>query len=121
MDNYVVLGFTLVNPADASALGDNDFYQNVPCDMTIIYVCAASDTDDADLTVDINDDGTGAIEAISCADKEDPGEWKSTHVGGTNDPVRVAAGSELSFDVNDADAATTIHLTIWALASEVWA
>jgi hypothetical protein len=117
----VVLNFTMVNPAEGGALGALDFYQNVPCDLTIVYVCAAADTDDTGLTVDINDDGSGVITGIDAADKEDPGEWKSTHVGGTNDPVVVAAGSELSFDANNAANATTVHISIWALISEVWA
>lgn len=120
-EQLVVLSFTLVNPADAAALGDADFYHNVPCDFTIVYVCASSDTDDTGLDVDINDDATGIIEAIDAADKEDPGEWISTHFGGSETPVRVAAGSELSFDVNDAEAASTVHLQIWGLTSAVYA
>lgn len=118
-ERLIVLSHKLVNPDDGAALGDADFYVNVPSNMTIVYVCANSDTDDADLTVDINDDGAGIIEAVSIADKEDPGEWTSTHFGGTETPVDVAAGSELSFDVNDAEAATTVSIWIWALQSEV--
>jgi hypothetical protein len=120
-EDLIVLSFTMVNPDDAAALGDLDFYQNVPCDITIVYVCCASDTDDADLSIDINDDGAAGIAAISCPVKADPGEWISTHFGGSETPVYVAAGSELSFDANDAAAATTVHITVWALTSGVWA
>jgi len=119
-ENLVVLSFTMVDPNDAAALGDADFYQNVPCDITIVYVCAASDTDDGSLTIDINDDGTGVITAIDASDKEDPGEWISTAMGGTQTPVYVAAGSELSFDANSATAETTVHIQIWALTSGVY-
>ena len=118
MKERLVLSYhKLANPDDAAALGDNDFYVVVPCDLTIVYVCVSPDTDDADLTVDINDDGTGAIEAISAAVKATPGSWTSTYFGGAETPVRVAADSELSFDVNTADAATTVGVWIWALTS----
>jgi hypothetical protein len=120
-ERLVVLSGTLVNPTEGGAVGALDFYQNVPCDVIIVYVCASSDTDDPGLTFDINDDGSGAITGIDCADKEDPGEWISTHCGGTNTPVRVAAGSELSFDANNAANATTVHYSIWCLTSDVWA
>ena len=120
-EQLVVLSFTMVNPNDAAALGDADFYHNVPCDFTIVYVCASSDTDDAGLTIDINDDASAAISAIDAADKENPGEWISTHFGRSETPVRVAAGSELSFDANAAAAASTVHLQIWGLTSAVYA
>jgi hypothetical protein len=120
-EQLVVLSFTLVNPNNAAGLGDNDFYHNVPCDCMIVYVCASSDTDDTSQTVDINDDGTGIIETIDSDTKADPGEWISTHCGGTETPVRVAVGSELSFDVNSGANDTTVHLVIWLLTSAVWA
>lgn len=119
-ETLVSIPFKLVNPDDSAALGDNDYYLNVPCDVTVVYVCAGADTDDADLTLDINDDGTGVITAIDCADKEDPGEWVSTHFGGTNDPVVIAADSEISFDANDAAAATTIGGYMLVLISDVY-
>jgi hypothetical protein len=110
-----------VYPGAAAALSTLFAYINVPFDCTIVYVCAAASADDASLTLDINDDGTGIIEGIDCAAKEDPGEWKSTHVGGSETPVRVAAGSELSFDANSAANATTINGYILVLTSDVYA
>jgi len=110
----------MVNPADASALGDDDYFINIPFDCEIVYVSAGADTDDPDLTLDINDDATGVIEGIDCADKEDPGEWISTHFGGAETPVHVDAGSELSFDANDAAAETTIHGYMLVLTSGVY-
>ena len=53
------------------------------------------------MTLDINDDGTGVIEGIDVSDADVPGEWESTHVGGSSTPVVIAAGSKISFDVND--------------------
>jgi len=89
-------------------------YINVPFQMTIVAVTASPSANDADLTIDINDDGTGIIEAVSCAVKATPGSWKSTHVtGGTETPVTVAAGSVLSFDANSAAADTVVTIVIW--------
>ena len=121
-ERLVTIPFKLVNPAEGSALGALDYYLNVPFDGYIVYVCAGADTDDADLTLDINiSSGGDDIEAIDCADKEDPGEWISTHFGGDEDPVEVDAGAELSFDVNDAANATTLGGYILILSSDVYA
>jgi len=114
-ENLVVMSVKAVNPVEGGALAALDQYMNVPCGCTIVYVCASADTDDAGLTVDINDDGTAIISGIDAADKEDPGEWKSTHFGGDETPVEVAAGSELSFDFNAAANATTVEVQVWAL------
>ncbi len=89
-----------------------------PKGITIVYVTASVSVDDADTTVDINDDGTGVITAIACPTKATPGTWKSTHVGGTNAPVVVAADSVISLDANDAAANTRIMVQIWALTGE---
>ncbi len=102
-------------------LGANYHYFYAPCDLTIVYVCADPSADDAGLTLDINDDGTGVIAALSCADANVPGTWKSKHMGGTNDPVTIAAGSLVSLDANAAAADTKLAVQIWALTDEVWA
>lgn len=99
-------------------LGETFRYFTVPCDMTIIYVCASPSVADAALTLDINDDGTGVITALACGVVAVPGTWKSTHMGGTNTPVQVAAGSVLSFDANAATASTRIAIQIVALVGE---
>lgn len=110
----------LVNPNDAAALSTNDYYLNVPCDVMVVYVCVGSDTDDPGLTFDINVDGVSTIAAIDCDTKADPGEWISTHFGGAQTPVRIPAGSEISFDANNAAAETTIHGYMLVLASDVY-
>jgi hypothetical protein len=102
-------------------LGANFHYFTTPCDLTVIFVCATPSVDDAGLTLDINDDGTGVIAALSCADADAPGTWKSKHMGGTNDPVTIAAGSKVSLDANNAAADTVLHVQIWALTGEVFA
>lgn len=101
-------------------LGANYRYLTTPCDLTVVFASVSPSVDDADCSVDINDDGTGVITAIDCSDQNVPGTWKSTHMGGTNAPVTIAAGSLLSFDANSAAANTRIMVSIWALTGEEW-
>ena len=101
-------------------LGDNYRYFYAPCDLTVIYVTASPSVDDASLTIDINDDGTGVITAVDASDLDVPGTWKSTHMGGAETPVVIAAGSKVSLDANDAAANTRVMLQIWALTGEVF-
>ncbi len=96
-------------------LGANYRYITTPVDLTIVAVSASPSVDDADLTIDINDDGTAAISAVSAADKDVPGTWLTPQTGGTNTPVFVAGGSKLSLDANDAAANTVVTVHIWAL------
>ena len=98
-------------------LGANYQYFYAPCNMTILYVTAAPSVDDADATIDINDDGSGVITAVDASDLDVPGTWKSKPMGGTNDPVVIAAGSKVSLDANSTAANTRIMVQIWFLAS----
>lgn len=91
-------------------------YITTPCQLTIVGVVASSNVDDANTTVDINVVGGAAIiEGIAVTAKATPGTWLSTHLGGANAPVAVAADSILSLDANNADANTAITVQIWAL------
>jgi hypothetical protein len=101
-----------------TTLGAAFYFTKIPTDITIVGVSCAPSADDAGLTIDINDDGTGVITAIDCSDQDAPGEWKSTHFGGTNTPVSIAAGSEISLDANNAAANTRVWVNIWALVGE---
>lgn len=96
-------------------LGANYQYFYAPFDMTVVYMEAGASADDAGLTVDLNDDGSAAIAALACATAATPGRWQSTHVGGSQTPVFIAAGSLCSLDANSAAADTDIAVTIWAL------
>jgi len=107
MERVVCISLT-VKPTDAGTLGNTYAYFTVPCDLMIIGLSASPHTDDPGLTVDINDDGSGAITALACATAATPGTWVSTHLGGTNAPVRVAADSVVSLDANNAAANTVI-------------
>ena len=83
--------------------------------FTIVGVTASPSADDTGLTLDINDDGSAAIAAIACAVKATPGTWKSTHFGGAQTPVSVAAGSIITFDANAAAADTRLGVVITCL------
>jgi len=89
------------------------FTTDVP--LTIIGVTVSPSVDDAGLTIDINDDGTGVITAIDASDLDVPGTWKSTHLGGAQTPISIAAGSVISFDANSAAANTRVGIIIYAL------
>ena len=93
-------------------------YITIPMSITIVAVAASPNVDDAGLTIDINDDGAEAIAAVVCDTKATPGTWLSTHLGGANAPVRVAADSVLSLDANSAAANTMVTVHIWALVGE---
>lgn len=118
-ERLTMISFTLVDPADAGSISTLHYYFDAICDMTIVAVSAAPEKDDAGATIDIDDDGTNVISAIDASDANVPGTWKSTALGGgTNAPVHIAAGSKVSFDANNAAAATAFHVVVWALLGE---
>jgi len=119
-DRLVVIDLPVVFPGASSALGANYAYFYAPCDLTVVYVTAAPSVDDTGLTLAINDDGSAIFTAMACADKDVPGTWKTTHMGGSNDPVTIAAGSKVSFTAANAANATMIVGQIWCLTGEEW-
>jgi len=118
-ERLIVIDRTLTDPNDAAALTTGDGYFTVPVNLTVVYACAAPRDNDTGLTVDIQDDGTDIITALSCADADVPGTWISTHLGGAETPVAVVAGSKISFDCNLAAIANAAYVQIWALVGEV--
>jgi hypothetical protein len=89
--------------------------------LTIVglSLCAASFTGSPTaFTVDLNDDGVAAITALAANTAGTAGEWKSTAVGGANEPLAVAAGSVVSVDINFSGGTTPtadFTLAIWYL------
>lgn len=116
MGDMIVISF-VEGEVDVT-LGDNFRYFTTDVPLTIVGVSCSPSADDADLTIDINDDGSAAIAAIACATKATPGTWKSTHLGGSQTPVAIAAGSKISFDANTAAASTRVMVVIFALVGE---
>ena len=118
-ERLIAIPLPAVYPGSAAALGDAYAALTAIYDMHIVAVVAAPSADDTGLTLDINNDGGPDITALACATKATPGTWKATHVGGTNEPVYVPAGSILTFDANSAANATIIVGYILALVGEV--
>jgi len=119
-ERLVPLSVTLVNPTEGAALGNLECYIPVPVNCTLVHVTASPRADDTGLTLDVHDDGTAIVSALSCADADVPGEWSSVHTGGTNSPVRIAAGSEISFDLNAAANANVVQVVLWVLVGDVF-
>lgn len=113
------LTFNITDPDETAASGALAVHFYVPFNMTIVGVSAAPLEDDTGADIDINDDGTAIISAVDASDKDVPGTWLSTHLGGSNSPVHVAAGSELTIDVNDAAAANRFDVVIYYLAGSL--
>ena len=94
-----VLNFHVSPLADADSVIDFEALE----DMTIVGVslCATVFTGTpTGFTVDIQDDGTDVIAAITANTALTPGTWKAVHMGGTNTAVHIAAGSEVEVDLN---------------------
>jgi len=121
-ERLVSLPIKLVDPTEGNNIGALEYYIQVPFDCYIVYVSAGADNDDTGLTLDINiESGGDDITGIDCSDADDPGEWISTHFGGSNDPEKVDADSEISFDANAAENAQTISGYMLVLTSDVYA
>jgi hypothetical protein len=118
-ERLVTLSVTLVNPTEGAGLGDLECYIPIPFNCTLVHVTASAREDDSGFTLDVHDDGSAIVTALSAADADVPGEWASTHTGGSNTPVRIAAGSEISFDANGAANANVMQVVLWLLTGEV--
>jgi len=71
--------------------------------MTVVgmSLCAAAFSGTpTGFNVDLNDDGAAAIAALAANTAGTPGEWRSTATGGSNEPVQIARGSNVTVDVN---------------------
>jgi hypothetical protein len=120
-ERLVAINLPAVYPGASAALGADYAVFTAPCDLVLVYVTAAPSVNDAGLTLDIEDDGTAIVDDLACATAATPGTWKSTHVGGTNTPVRIAAGSKISLTAANAANGTSIVGQMWCLTGEVFA
>lgn len=119
-ERIVTYNLNLTDPDETAALGDSAAMVMVPFNATLIYASVSPFEDDAGATIDIQDDGTDIVTAIDASDHDVPGEWQSTHVGGTNAPLAIAAGSEIEIDINNAAAANRFDITLLFLTGEAW-
>ena len=120
MANEVMRTLTFQVPALADA--DSVVGFEALEDMTIVGVSLNATVftgSPTGFTIDIQDDGTDAIAAITANTALTPGTWQSVHMGGTNAPVHIAAGSEVEIDLNltgGSSPTATFTVVIWYLA-----
>ncbi len=119
-ERLVAYTFNLFDPDNTAGLGDLCAYFMVPFGATLIYASGSPMTDDAGTTLDVHDDGAAIISALACAVKATPGEWISTHAGGTQTPVAIAAGSEITMDLNSIEVAVRFDVQLLFLTGESW-
>jgi hypothetical protein len=94
-----VLSFTIEGQDDADGVIEFEALEA----MTIVGVslCAEAFTGTpTGFNVDVQDDGSDVITAVAANTAGTPGTWKTAHMGGTETPVHVAAGSSVEVDVN---------------------
>lgn len=112
--------FNLADPVEGNALGALESYFRLPFGATLVYASGAPAADDAGGTLDLNDDGSAVVTALACAVAATPGEWISTHCGGTQTPVQIAAGSLMSIDCNSLAVGVTFAVVLLFLVGESW-
>lgn len=119
-ENIVAYTFSIFDPDDTQAVGALACYFMVPFNATLIYASVAPWDDDTDAAMDINNDGTEIVADIDASDKDVPGEWATVHAGGSETPIHIAAGSELTLDFNDAAAANRFDVQLLFLTGSGW-
>jgi hypothetical protein len=118
-ERIVSYTFNLYDPDNTGGLGNLCAYFMLPFGATLIYACGAPMNDDAGTTLDLMDDGVACgPTAMVSATKIVPGEWISTHCGGTETPVEIAAGSEMTIDLNGIEVAVRYDCQFLFLVGE---
>jgi hypothetical protein len=121
--NERLIAYTLNigDPDSTQAVGSSGAaYVMVPFGATLVYACVSPFEDDPGASLDIQDDATDIVTAIDATDHDVPGEWISTHCGGTQTPVAIAAGSEVTMDINGAAAANRFDIVLLFLVGDTW-
>lgn len=118
-----LIPFTFSAQAQAAANGVHAV--KAPVGLTLVGVSVYPEAFTGSPTgfnIDIQDDTTDVITAVAANSAGTPGEWKSTHFGGSNAPVAVAAGSVLEIDVNFSGGSSPTadyEIVLFALAGTV--
>jgi hypothetical protein len=120
-ERLVAYTINLADPVEGNALGALETYFMLPFGATLVYASGSPSADDAGTTLDLMDDGAAAgPTALACAVAATPGEWISTHCGGSETPVQIAAGSVMSIDVNGIAVGVTFAIVLLFLVGETW-
>lgn len=110
----------VTDPVEGNPLGALEGYFYLPFGGTLVYASGAPQVDDAGTTFDLHDDGAAIISGLACVAAAVPGEWISTHCGGTETPVEVAAGSLMSYDMNTMANGISFGFVLLFLVGESW-
>lgn len=119
-ERIVAYNLNIADPTEGSSMSNSAAMVMVPFGATLIYASVSPFADDASATMDIQDDGTDIVTGVDASDHDVPGEWQSTHVGGSNAPIAIAAGSEIEIDLNSAAAGNRFDITLLFLTGESW-
>ena len=105
MQNLKAMAFNAEGQADA----DGVFEFDVPVGITILGVSLCVEAysgSGSTCNIDVQDDTSDVITAVTADTAGTPGTWYTPCFGGTETPVRVAAGSDVEIDLNlDSDTA----------------
>lgn len=115
-----VMTFTVEAQDDADGVIGFDALETMTIVGVSLWAEAFTGTPTA-FDIDIQDDGNDVITAIDASTAKTAGNWQSTMMGGTNDPVTIAAGSEVEIDVNftgGSSPTADFTLAIWYLAGD---
>lgn len=105
MSKLMCVGFSSQAQGDADAV--HGF--KAPVGLTLVGVTVYPEAFSGAPTgfnVDVNVGETEAVKALAASTAGASGEWKTGHFGGTNAPVAIAAGDEVTVDVNLAGGTT---------------
>ena len=119
-EKLIVYTFSLSDPDSSAGLTTGACYFMMPIAATLVYACISPFEDDTGATMSIKDDGTDIVTGVDAADHDVPGEWSSTHTGGTNAPVHIAAGSEMSIDILAGAVANRFDVALYFLTGTGW-
>jgi hypothetical protein len=119
-ENLVFLTPNIATPVEGSAVSQSAALIPIPFGATLVYAAVSPFNDDSGAVMDIQDDTVDIVTGIDASDHDVPGEWRSTHVGGTNAPIQIAAGSELELDFDSGAAANRFDVVIGLLVGRTW-
>ncbi len=117
--------YTIVFSAQAQAAANGVHSVKLPRGATLVGVSLGVEAltgTPTNIKVDVNDDGTEIVADAVTLTAAGAGYWLTTHFGGTNAPVAIAAGSVVTVDVKFTGGTTPTadyDVTLFLLAGEV--
>lgn len=119
-ERLVAYTLNIADPTEASAVSQSATMVMIPFGATLVYAAVSPFADDSGAVMDIRIGESDIVTGISAADHDVPGEWISTHCGGTETPIQITAGSELELDFDLGAAANRFDVVLLFLTGESW-